>query len=136
MWYGRAAVLGVGAMVAALSGCSASSIAGRVLPGPAAVVTLVDDNDSRLSTPGVEGVEVEIKAVGRAGDAHLIGSTTTDADGSFSISVDDRALIKNSMILTARSNGITAVREPVQYPGDGRRVLVLIPQLARTKGSQ
>ncbi len=121
---------------AVFCGCAASSISGRVLPGAAPIVTLVEENDSRLTTQGIEGVEIEVKSIGRSGDSRLVGTATTDKDGEFSVPISDRALIKNNMVLTAKRDGVPAVREPVLLPGEGRRVLVLLPRIAKAKESE
>lgn len=121
-----------------LGGCNSlagSTIAGRVVAGTVPVVQPVDDNDTRLKSAGIEGVEVEIRSIGRAGDSHLVGNATTDKDGQFTVTVEDRSLLKNQMILTAKRGGVPAVREPVMLPGQGRQVLVLIPDLGKPKGN-
>ena len=119
-------------------GCATSSIEGRVLPGAAPVVTLVDNNDSRLSTPGIPGVEVEIRSIDRAGDSHVIGTVTTDEQGAFTLPLSDekRKLVKNSMVLTARRNGIPAVKENILLPGQDRKLLVLMPQIGKPAGTK
>ena len=137
-FFGAAVSLAAALLAGIQTGCngSASEINGRVVPGSAAIVQVVDDNDSRLTSQGIEGVEVEVKSLGRAGDSHLVGTATSDKDGQFSVPIADRNLIKNSMILTARRNGIPGVREPVQLPGTGRQVLVMLPSTAKAKGTQ
>lgn len=129
-------VAGITALL--MVGCATSSIDGRVLPGAAAVVTLVDNNDTRLTTQGIPGVEVEIKSVDRAGDSHVIGTVTTDEQGAFTLPLSDekRKLVKNSMVLTARRNGIPAVKENIMLPGQDRKLLVLMPQLGKAPGSK
>jgi len=142
MWIRRTLPVGAGLFVSILAaaggGCdtlAGSNISGRVLPGAASIVTPVDENDSRLKTAGIEGVEIEIKSIGRAGDSHLVGTATTDKDGQFKVDISDRALLKNRMILTARRGGVPAVREPVVLPGEGRQVLVLMPDIGKPKGN-
>ena len=132
------ACIGASTVASLVGGCNtlaASHFSGRVLPGAAPIVRPVDDNDSRLKTAGIEGVEVEITSIGRAGDSHLIGTATTDKDGQFLVEIDDRTLLKNQMILTARRGGVPVVREPVLLPGEGRQVLVLMPEIGKPKGN-
>ena len=71
-WTRGTGVLFAAITALALGGCDLAgrSINGRVLAGAAPIVTIVDDNDSRLKTPGTEGVEVEVLDLGEDG-VHL-----------------------------------------------------------------
>ena len=124
------------ALGSVLGACAGSDISGRVITGPAALVTLVEESDTRLTSPGVPGLEVEVQSVDRGGQMHKVGTATTDADGSFTVPVPDtaRKLTHNPMFLMVKRAGILAVKESVMLPGEGRKVLVLIPQ--GTKGSK
>ncbi|MBK7406092.1 MAG: DUF58 domain-containing protein [Phycisphaerales bacterium] len=72
--------------VATLTGCSTSqTLAGRVIPGRAGLVTVVPSNDERLDDPGLGGVRVRVLAGG--GGTSSLGEGVSKPDGSFSFRI-------------------------------------------------
>lgn len=113
------------AVLPALVGCAGGgrSVSGHVLAGRASVVTVVAPDDARLSTPGVAGVTVRLTR--GDGAATSLAETTSGADGSFELRVDDRYFYSR-LELVAQGPDILACRGSVYLPADDRRVLVLV----------
>lgn len=118
----------VGACVALttlLGGCAAGShtVTGRVLAGKASVVTVVDAGDPRLRTQGIADVRVRITR--GDGTPASLAETTSQADGSFSLRIDEQLLFGRLEVVASGPTVLTC-RGSAYLPTDDRQVLIIV----------
>ncbi|HZW11462.1 MAG TPA: hypothetical protein VFF69_16295 [Phycisphaerales bacterium] len=121
----RALAAGGSVLLLATSGaCSTNrAVSGKVLPGEAGVATVVQENDPRLEGEGLAGVELRVTD-GSTGMGS-IASTTTKADGSFSLKVPEAAMTRR-LEVHATSEQILPFRGSTMLPMDGRKLLLFV----------
>lgn len=113
-----------------LSACSSMQVAGRVVPGAISYVGVVDGSDSRLSVPGLQGVEVRISAPSGSGSNENYGRAMTKADGSFTIKLDSSNWPTDRVHVRATVTDYAAARGLVFLPTEGKKLLILMERTA------
>ncbi len=110
---------------ALLGGCAAgtTTVVGRVLAGKASVVTVVNADDPRLQAQGVPNVRVRLTR--GDGTPTSLTETTSLADGSFSLRVDEQYLYGRLEVVASGPTVLTC-RGSVYLPADDRQVLILV----------
>jgi len=118
-------LLGVGA----LSACSTTTLKGVVTAGEVPGVFVVSENDDRLNAPPVERAQVELLIDPNSFNELPLGTVMTFSDGTFETSleeVDGAGFLEYELRVTAMAGGYTSVREVVDLPGQGKRLLIVL----------
>lgn len=129
-----AKALTLGAALALLAGCGGMKIRGVVLSGPIGRAMVVDARDQRLTTTGVEGVEVQLVRPGAetGGGIAPLASATTGPDGRFEITVSEKEKLRGQVVVLADSAGIFRTRTVVYPPRQGQEILVQVRERGRS----
>ena len=72
-----------------LTGCNAYMLPGKVVSGPQSSVQLVYAGDERLKEKGIGSVDVRITRDPTTLNRHLVGRTSSNAEGEFTIMMDE-----------------------------------------------
>lgn len=121
----RTPLVALACFVSTLAGCTGSSIRGRVVSGGAGVVQVVESGSARVDDPGLASVEVEVRQTNRP-STEVIGKATTDEDGWFDISVENRRLLRDRMAVAIRAQGYVPLTEEFYWPGREKVLLVVL----------
>lgn len=109
-------------------GCeSTSSFSGRVIGGPANVVTVLEENDPRFKTDGIAGTSVVVRRfVSEGQNGPIIGSGVSDPTGEFKIPITDKDAERYEMVVTATTTDKRISRGRIYFPATGKQVLVIV----------
>lgn len=125
-----ARLLPMAALVAALAGCASDALQGRVLEGPASIVTVVAAEDTRLAKPGLAGATIEVRRLNAApGDAPLAGGTS-DEQGAFRL-IRQAEPTSEQVVVRVWKDGWAPAEGPIFWPANTRRALVVLRPLGR-----
>jgi len=109
-------------------GCeSTSTFTGRVIGGPANVVTVLEDNDPRFKTDGIGGTSVVVRRfVSEGQNGPIIGSGVSEPTGEFKIPITDKTAERYEMVVTATTTDKRISRGRIYFPAAGKQVLVIV----------
>jgi len=135
--HGALALVLVCAAVFAVGCASTYQVRGRVIRGMQANVELIDSDDDRITGQDTSAGGAIVWAVWEPGngiDRKALGRFVSDAQGNFSIPVDEpgAGFLIYEIELTARRTGHQGVAQTVRVPGMGQRVLITLPHGADT----
>lgn len=108
-----------------LVACGQSSLRlhGRVIPGRAAVSSVVASDDERLLEPGVPGVEVAMLRDSGPRGGGLITKTTTDEFGDFEIILGRGQHPGGAVMIRVTGDDIFDARSRTFLPSAGQKLL-------------
>lgn len=109
-------------------GCeSIGNIHGRVIGGPANVVTVLEDNDPRFKTDGIGGTSVVIRRfAGEGQTGPIVGSGVSEPTGEFKIPITNKDAERYEMVVTATTTDKRISRGRIYFPATGKQVLVVV----------
>ncbi|MGH7243850.1 MAG: hypothetical protein ACREJD_10570 [Phycisphaerales bacterium] len=115
-------------------GCAGTSdVAGRVIAGPANVVTVLEENDPRFkadgtgASTGVGGTSVVIRRfAGEGQNGPIIGTGVSAPTGEFKIPITDKDAERYEMVVTATTTDKRISRGRIYFPATGKQVLVVV----------
>lgn len=109
-------------------GCeSTSSFSGRVIGGPANVVTVLEDNDPRFKTDGIGGTSVVVRRfAGEGQSGPIVGSGVSEPSGEFKIPITNKDAERYEMVVTATTADKRISRGRIYFPAAGKQVLVIV----------
>jgi hypothetical protein len=112
--------------IAALPGCGGgpAKISGKVIPGNVSFVGLADTSDERLKGDGIAGAKVGVYSEPEKGGT-LVGQTTSDSRGNFTVSVDAGSILRPAEFRAERDGYVTA-STVMSIPPSNRQVLMIL----------
>lgn len=117
-----------------LGGCSwQTPIEGKVIEGNLSFVFVVDQNDERLKSVGLEGVDVQAQAdVGKVSGS-VLATAKSSRNGSFSLSFADQAPLLKPIQFGATHAGYNPARESMNIPPSDKRLLIVLKKQVDSK---
>lgn len=111
-----------------LGACSAKPprVIGKVIQGRVSLIGSVDASDKRLTGPGIEGVDVQVRmdAVRRGGAIVVDGKS--GKDGAINLVVSDPRAFSEDVEIAASREGYVRGRQRMVLPGADRRLLIVL----------
>jgi hypothetical protein len=117
--------VGAAVMIGHMAACTGTQLRGRAITGSAGVVAVVPNDGAHDDRPGVEGVQVTVRAAGAGGA--VIGTAVSKADGRFSFSTSTQRA-RGQVEVVAEREGYPRQRGSVVFPGQGHLLLVILPE--------
>src|SRR5690606_6431741 len=105
--------------------CTAPQVKGRAITGSAGIVTVVPNDATHDGRPGVEGVQITVRAAGAGGA--MVWTGVPRADGRLSFSTPSR-LARGPIEVAPEREGYPRQRGTVVFPGAGHLLLVILPE--------
>jgi len=123
-----ALMLLAGLLVAGGAGCQPYALRGKVIEGPESTVSVVSANNERFAGVGVPGATVQVTLDPQSLGRKQIGSVTTDADGSFSLPVNETGagVLEYQIMVVGRARGFDSANELLMLPGADKRLLITL----------
>lgn len=111
-----------------MSACSSYKLQGRVVRGTGSYIQVVDADDPRLEGAGIAGAQVTVTLDPQRLKRKVIGSTTTDGNGNFSIAIDEpgAGFLEYDIGIKASGQGLIHALSFMELPSSRRRVLVTL----------
>lgn len=112
----------------AVGGCGGYHLRGTVVAGETNGVYVVDANDSRLKTMGIEQAAIELTLDPSTLNPIEAGSTTAGQGGRFDIAIDQMGagFLEYELGVLCRKQGFSTVWETLALPGGGKRLLIVM----------
>jgi hypothetical protein len=110
-----------------LAGCSTTTVAGRVVPGPIGRSLVLPAEDDRFLSAGLSDVRVEILQ-DASGSLIRVAEATTAAEGDFTVRLPNDKLRKGPISVRASADAVFLSTTRVNLPTPGQRVLVQVVQ--------
>lgn len=109
-------------------GCeSTSTFSGRVIGGPANVVTVLEENDPRFKADGIAGTSVVVRRfAGEGQTGPIVGSGVSEPTGEFKIPITNKDAERYEMVVTATTTDKRISRGRIYFPAAGKQVLVVV----------
>lgn len=115
------------ALVLPLAACAGHNLVdGKVIEGKVSYVGLVDPNDERLAGPGLQGATISARTVVSGQPGVNLGQATSDAKGTFHLTVHEQTAFSRPTEFVARKDGYNAAMGAVPFPPSDKRVLVIL----------
>lgn len=113
-------------LVLLLAGCESYQLRGKVLPGFASSVHVVDQNSPDLEREGLAGVRVEAIIDPDRLDRTRIAPVMTAADGSFAIPVDSpgAGVLEYDVLVVAQFKGHKPAEAIFRLPAGSKRLVI------------
>ncbi|MEE9213113.1 MAG: hypothetical protein V3U29_10720 [Phycisphaeraceae bacterium] len=117
------------AVLAAVSGCG-YRLRGTVLEGTTPAVLLVENDDPRLSEPGLGGAVLTLTLDPDRLSAKHLGSHQTNVNGQFDVPINEMGagFLEYDVGLLCRLAGHRAVQHHMRLPGSNKRLLIIMAQ--------
>ncbi len=122
----------VGMMVCAaallIGGCGGYQLRGKVVPGPASNIQVVNKDDPRLNRPGMPGASVSVMIDPEQLNREDAGSTAADVDGGFALPIDavGAGFLEYDVQVVSRLNGYSPAVRTIRLPGSDKRLLITL----------
>ncbi len=117
-----------------LGGCSwQAPMEGKVIEGNLSFVFVVDQNDERLKSDGLAGVELEALVDVGKGAGNVIAKGTSNRNGTFSMGFPDQAPLMKPIQISATLPGYSPARESMNIPPSDKRLLVVLKKQGDSK---
>lgn len=117
---------GVLATLLGLVGCTTGrTVEGKVIDGPASILLVADEKDSRVKGPGVGLATLELRGRGAGDSERVIQEAKSKPDGSFEISFHGLTMHEEGVFVCTRP-GYAPVRGKFVVPDEGRTVLIVM----------
>jgi hypothetical protein len=122
------------AFILVVGGCAVrTTVKGKVIEGNLSFVFVVDQNDERLKTVGVQGVEVESRAdVGKVA-GNVLASAKSDDRGNFVMTFKDQAPLMKPVQFSGTMSGFNPARESMMIPPEDKRLLIVLKKQSDSK---
>jgi hypothetical protein len=113
---------------AALSGCSAYALRGRVVEGSTPGIIVLKQNDPRLQGFGLPGARIQATLDPEAMRPIAIPPTITDGQGWFEMPIDQTGagFLEYEIRLIAHLAGHQTAIDTFKLPGGDRRILIVL----------
>lgn len=111
------------------TGCETYRLQGRIVPGQQATIEVLDKDDPRLQSAGLELAQIEVVLDPQTLNRQRLANQPTDAQGGFSIPVKEfgAGALEYQVLIIGRAPGYRSVWETIQLPSANKRLLITMP---------
>lgn len=111
-----------------LAGCGGYTLRGHVIEGMHSSVSIVDADDLRLQSPGLDGATIDLMLDPDSLGRRSLGTAHSAMDGSFSLPIDEfgAGVLEHEVRLVGRAAKHQSAVKHFILPSRGKRVLIVL----------